>query len=151
MVILFLSERYFRLCGLVEYRNQGRRPGNRLYGWFDDAHVCNISDHEVILAQPQCDFEFLGIADYSKLVASAFQRRLKFRICDQLGAMRADVLVGKNFGWAISEQSFQANTAAKNEELISAPVGWQTPTYNYAHAEYGSQLAPAHTFPRGAE
>jgi hypothetical protein len=48
------------------------------------------------------------------LAASAFQSRLKFRICDQLGAMRPGMLVSKNFGWAISEQGFKAYAAAKN-------------------------------------
>src|SRR6266568_4922063 len=111
MVVLLLSERQLRLCGLIEYRNQERCAGNQLYGWFDRARICNISDDEIIFAQPQRDFEFLGVADYSKLVASVFQRRLKFRICDQLGAMRAGVLVGENFGGAISEQGFKTNAA----------------------------------------
>src|SRR5712691_10198745 len=114
MVVLLLSEGHFRLCRLVEYRNQGRCAGSRAYGRSDGARVCNISDQEVILAQPQCDFEFLNVVDYSKLVASAFQRRLKFRIRNQLGAMRAGVLVGKNFGGAVSKQGFKANAAAKN-------------------------------------
>src|SRR5437763_7878179 len=114
MAVLLLSEGQFRLGRLIEYRNQRRRPGNRPYGWCNGARVSNISDHEVVLAQPQCDFKFLNVADYSKLVASAFQRGLKLRICDQLGAMRAGVLVGKDFGGAVSEQGFKANSAAKN-------------------------------------
>src|SRR6266699_3394381 len=108
MVVLLLSEGHFRLCRLVEYRNQDRYAGSRGYGRSDGARVCNISGQEVLLAQPQCDFEFLNVADYSKLVTSAFQRRLKFRICDQLGAMRVGMLVSKNFGWTISKQGFKA-------------------------------------------
>src|SRR5438270_11098370 len=114
MVILLLGDGHVRLCWLVEYRNQGRCAGRGGYGRSDGARVCNISDQEVVLAQTQCDFEFLNVADYPKLVASAFQRRLKFRICYQLGAMRAAMLVSKNFGWAISEQGFKAYAAAKN-------------------------------------
>src|SRR5437879_13823822 len=130
MVVLLLSDGHFRLCWLVEYRNQGRCAGSGGYGRSDGAHVCNVSDQEVVLAQPQCDFEFLNVADYSKLVTSAFQRRLKFRICDQLGAMRAGMLVSENFGWTISKQGFKTYAAAKEQELVSAPVGGHTPTYN---------------------
>src|SRR6266404_3494690 len=115
MVVLLLSEGHFRLRRLVEYRNQGRCAGSRGYGRSDGACVCNISDQQVVLAQLQCHFEFLNVANYSKLVASAFQRRLKFRICDQLGAMRAGMLVSKNFGWAISEQGFKAYAPAQDQ------------------------------------
>jgi len=149
-VVLLFSEGQFGLCGLIEYRNQYRCAGNRLYGWFEGARVCDISDDEVILTQPYRDFEFLGVADYSKLVASIFQRRLKFRICDQLGAMRARVLVSKNFGGTVSEQSSKTNAAAHNKQLISAAIGGHTRTSNYAYAQYGNQRTHPHRFTVGA-
>jgi len=94
MVVFLLSQRQFRFCGVIKYRHQERRTTHRVYGRFNSARICDVGDQEVILSKTQSYLQLFRVTDNPELVASAFQRRLEFWICDQLSTVRTRMLVG---------------------------------------------------------